>query len=444
MKIPSLALLAYSTTAAAVEMAIVPVIAILPSTYTAGKVGGLAAFGTALLLSRLMYALSAQVVGYASDRIATPFGRRKPWIVVGGLITAISCYVLYTPPANAGALYFGLASSLAYIGFSLIDIPYAAWGAEMTDDYAERARISAYRSVATNVGIIALFSLPLSGLFGGTNLLDHHVIAGIGKVVTLLVLACALIAAFFGPPAPHRLAPQRIDLRKLVGGMMRNVPFIQVAVAMFCSFTGTIVVSALALPFMSEYHVVAAYSIAGIITPIASIAATKPWLSLTYRIGKDRAWALSLWISAVLSPPLWFLLLALVGAFWASIITSIVGGALLAGTYSLFPWSVLGDLVDYDHLRTHENHAANYAAVLGLTIRISNALGGAIGFWALSAAHYTIGGTNTPSARTGLFLAYFGINGLCMLASVAALHAYPLTPKRMEIVRRRVRAYELH
>ena len=62
-----------------------------------------------------------------SDKTKTPWGRRKPWIVIGAPLLMISMYMLFLPPENPTLLYFGLWIVLMYLAFTLVDLPYNAW-----------------------------------------------------------------------------------------------------------------------------------------------------------------------------------------------------------------------------------------------------------------------------------------------------------------------------
>ena len=57
--------------------------------------------GWALALPRLWDAFTDPVIANISDNAHTRFGRRKPFILVGVVLTAIFCIVLWRPPLDA-------------------------------------------------------------------------------------------------------------------------------------------------------------------------------------------------------------------------------------------------------------------------------------------------------------------------------------------------------
>ena len=55
-------------------------------------------------LSRLWDAVSDPVAGYYSDRTQARMGRRRPWMLVGAFVLAISTVLLWAPPASLQGL----------------------------------------------------------------------------------------------------------------------------------------------------------------------------------------------------------------------------------------------------------------------------------------------------------------------------------------------------
>ena len=116
--------------------------------------------GALLMLARLLDVLIDPAVGLLSDRTRNRFGRRKTWIVAGVPIFALATWQLFVPPAEVTALYFGFWLVLFWFGFSMINIPYYAWGAELTPDYHERTRITTWRTIFGTLGGFAFLAIP--------------------------------------------------------------------------------------------------------------------------------------------------------------------------------------------------------------------------------------------------------------------------------------------
>ena len=116
--------------------------------------------GVLIFAARLFDVITDPVIGSASDRLQTRFGRRRPWIAAGTPLLMLAAWFLFVPPANAGAAYLLIWSMLAYLGWTLIYLPYTTLGAEMSADYDERSRITAWREGFFVLGTLVAIMLP--------------------------------------------------------------------------------------------------------------------------------------------------------------------------------------------------------------------------------------------------------------------------------------------
>src|SRR5262249_25002150 len=115
---------------------------------------------------------------------------------------------------------------------------------------------------------------------------------------------------------------------------------------------------------------------------LVSIVTIPGWELITKRIGKHKCWALGLVVSFV-GLPAYFVVAPLFGTFPALIVSTIVVAFPVAYMLTSLPYSIMGDVIDYDELKTGSNRSANYSAILLLAIRLQVAIGGAIAFWIL-------------------------------------------------------------
>ena len=105
-----------------------------------------------VMVARLLDVAIDPAVGLLSDRTRSRFGRRKTWVAAGAPIFLIAVWRLFLPPASVDASYFATWMILFWLGFSMINIPYYAWGAELSPDYHERTRITTVRTFAGSGG----------------------------------------------------------------------------------------------------------------------------------------------------------------------------------------------------------------------------------------------------------------------------------------------------
>ncbi|HEY1977626.1 MAG TPA: MFS transporter [Candidatus Baltobacteraceae bacterium] len=437
-RISKIRLVNYSLPILAIEFVIFPVLAILPSFYVNFSGGELASYATAILISRLVYSCSGPVVGYLSDRFTTRWGRRKPWMVAGTVVEVISVYLVFVPPAHAGPNYFAWTAALALLGFSMIDVPYIAWGSELTRDYAGRSLIASYRAVFAVLGQVVFLALPMTPAFGGKNLLEASTIARLGFVAMLLLMVTMSVALLWGPKAEaEETAPAEAGVFALVADMVRNVPMLYLTGATVFAFLGYCMQLTIALQFMASIGFASAFSALTLAGLVLSILTVPFWEMVTKRVGKNKCWAAALVVS-FLGLPAYFVVAPLFGTFAALVVSSIV--VALPNTYMLtsLPYSIMGDVIDYDELKSGSNRSANYSAIILLVIRLQVAIGGAIAFFILSAMRFDVHRVSSHAVQPAMIAAYFVVPGVFMLLALACTWPFPLDARRAAIVRRRL------
>ena len=111
-------LLRYALTELPLNMAATPIALFITPFYSRDLGLSLAAIGTILMLARISDVITDPLVGQASDRTRTRFGRRKPWILFGAPLTMLSVWMLFVPAAPVGNAYFALWLVLFSIGRS--------------------------------------------------------------------------------------------------------------------------------------------------------------------------------------------------------------------------------------------------------------------------------------------------------------------------------------
>lgn len=146
----------YATPALPLALLGLPLYVYLP-TYYAQDVGlGVFVVGAILLLARVLDMFLDPLIGYYSDRYAS----RKSMMFFGMLLLLTGFYFLTNPAINADAWWLLIFSILVYFGWSLMTIPYLAFGADLGDDYQENSHYASYREVFNILGVLLALILP--------------------------------------------------------------------------------------------------------------------------------------------------------------------------------------------------------------------------------------------------------------------------------------------
>ena len=110
---------------------------------------------TSILLFDL---LTDPIVGGASDRTQSRFGRRAPWMIFGSIAMAVATVVMFHVPDGMGEfgnlVRFNAAFAVATIGYTMIAVPYAAMGAEISHSSEDWKGIRGFRVAFATLGLI--------------------------------------------------------------------------------------------------------------------------------------------------------------------------------------------------------------------------------------------------------------------------------------------------
>lgn len=123
-------------------------------------------WGILFFLPRLVDAITDPVMGFISDNTRSRWGRRRPYIFIGSVISGLSFIAMWQVyPENSelyNFTYFLLVSIVFYVGLTVFATPYVAMGYETSNDYHERTRLMA---VAQWIGQWAWVIVPWFWIF---------------------------------------------------------------------------------------------------------------------------------------------------------------------------------------------------------------------------------------------------------------------------------------
>ena len=332
-------LVAYSVFSVPLAMAALPVYVHLPKLY-AGELGmPLALIGGILLAARLLDALQDPLLGYLSDRCTRlPLGRGLP-IVLGLPLLACGFVGLFHPPqANQLGLAIWLIVNLliVYIGFSAASISYFAMGADLSDDYHERTRVTATRSAFGLLGV--LFAAAAPGLLGSDEA------SGLA-LFSLLFVPTLIVAAFVTlrhTPRPVIMAVPSATLRTILLPL-RDAKFRWLMGVFVLSGIAGAIPGTLILFFVDD--IVQRSDLAGVFLGLYFVfgALGMPiWIGASRRLGKRNAWIGGMFLAVVAFVWAYFLRAGDVVPF--AVVCALSGIAY--GAELAIPPSMLADMVD--------------------------------------------------------------------------------------------------
>ena len=153
----------------------------------------LSIIGSIFIIIRLFDAFTDPIMGYISDNFPLRFGKRKPWVLIGGILFIFSTWMLFVPIyKSVDVEYFFFWLLISAIGWTIAYAPYYAMGAELSMDYLERSKVTFCRELFTILGII-FASLLYSLSFDFDNKIFK---SGIGSNIGLFQI-CIFSSIFF-------------------------------------------------------------------------------------------------------------------------------------------------------------------------------------------------------------------------------------------------------
>jgi GPH family glycoside/pentoside/hexuronide:cation symporter len=394
---------------------------------------GLAA-GTAGLLfgaSKLYDAIVDPFIGIVSDKTRSRFGRRRPFILAGTLISALSFWMLFSIPSSlSGAALVGFAAFALLAnatGYALFVIPYLAMPAEMTTDRAQRTVLMGYRVGATSLGqIMGTFIAPLIIAASGGGLVGHARMSMI-VAVAVLITGAACFAATGKAKFTSRVVNHSHNVISQLKTAFQNKHF---SVLMGIKMTSLlyVAVSTVITPFLFTQILKQSYAVLGyffLAKSLAMLLAQPLWVKITVRFGRAATYYAACAGLALTTLP-W--LICGPQTSLMTILLIAVGNGLASGGVLLIGQALLPDAIEQDFRRTGLRREGVFAGVYTVVERASFALAASMTGLILGAMGYVAskhGPVAQPdSAILGIYLCMTG-SIVFLGLSAAFLHFYP-------------------
>ncbi|QOD60990.1 MFS transporter [Polaribacter haliotis] len=354
--------------------------------------------GVILIIPRLWDAISDPIVGHFSDNIRTRWGRRRPFLLVGGIAVAISFVLMWwIPDGELVHEWFPTDESfkwfqLGYILFWLLifftactifEIPHGALGMEMSNDYHERTRLFSAKSFLGNLFAMStpwLFALANMEYFKGA---DGNEADGM-KYVSMLVAVILIPLSFWWFFTVKEPGFKKVEKQKKtpfwgdIKHTFKNKTFIRLVAIVFTLAMGFNFVNLLGY-YIPIYYIfdgnkeVAAtlLGINGTVWAITGLLAVFPLNWLSPKVGKRKTLLIAIGLMFLAQ-------LSKIVCYNHEFPYLIVIPTILLSIGMLFFFtlgsSMVGDICDEDYLKTNRKSEGSYYSIFWWFIKMGTAL----------------------------------------------------------------------
>lgn len=418
-----------------------------------------AAVGLLSALPRLADAFTDPLMGYISDNTRSRWGRRRPYIFVGALLSAVIFAVLWQLPEGRSEDYYFryfLAGSLVfYLAYTMFATPWVAMGYELTPDYHERTRVMAVQNFMGQLAyLVAPWFLWIMNLPQFGSMVEGAAALAIVVAVTVAILG-TLPAVFLRErlpdivPIPTPTPGVVSSTRNFFIGFataIRFGPFFKLCVATFLVFNGFMMVASFQ-SYVIIYYVFAGDTAegakyagyVGTLSAIATFCVIFIVSAMSTRLGKRRAFFIAIGLSTLgyglkwfcYSPeyPLLLLLPAPLIAFG------------LGGLFTLMG-SMIADVCDVDELRSNQRREGMFGSIYWWVVKLGMAAALALGGWLLNATGFDVALGGAQAEQTILLMRVLdvGIPVVGSLIAIWTVATYPITEDRAYEVRQQLEA----
>lgn len=413
-------------------------------------------WGVIYFFPRLFDCFTDPIMGFISDNTKSRWGRRRQYVILGGLVMGISFMIMWQLFRESGVdynfAYFMFWSFIFYLGLTIFSVPYVAMGYEMSDDFHERTSIMA---VAQWIGQWAWVIAPWFWVimydpawFESAEVATRSLAVWVGIIFTI----CALVPGIFiksKPTLNEDYSPLNL---KNIGNSLKEIgagfasafkmkPFRQLCIATFLVYNAFMTIASFSF-FIIVYHLFDGDAEAAGIWPtlfgcLGALGTTFmviPIVSgMSRRLGKKKAFIISQGISVLGYLMLWFLFIP--GKPYMFII-ALPFFSFGIGSLFVLMMSMTADVIDLDELETGLRREGTFGAIYWWMVKFGFAIAGGLSGAIMSMIGFDSGVTVQPEgAVEGLRMAFSGIPILGTVIAMIVMRNYNVTEESAGKVR---------
>lgn len=400
--------------------------------------------GYIFMVLRIWNAVSDLIMGVASDKTKTRFGRRRPFLLFGAIPLGIGFALLWLVPFKENiqlVIYYTLIGILFNTLFSLVSIPYNALLPELSQDYDERTSISGYKMAFSFVGSLLSamgVTFIVDTIYPGKSM--YAVSFPVMGRILALTLAISILLAFLGTKerVAAKVPENQGNIWTNLKSLLKLKEFKLVLGVFIFNMVSFDIIMALYIYFM-RYALKISDDLSYIfmaIPLVAAVVVTPMWVGISNKIGKQKTYVIA---SIYFLIPLFTCMFIPTGNITLTIIITIMIGIGISASQVLV-FSILPDVVEVDELKCGVRREGIIYGATMLLYKISSAIIVALVTAAMGWFGYVESTGNTvvqqsSSAIFGIRLLMGIMPALCLILSVLFIKKLSIGKESFEKVK---------
>lgn len=417
-----------------------------------------AAAGVVFMIGRAFDAINDPIMGYISDNTRSKWGRRRPYMFVGGIFLLATMVLLFTNPVwissvSGKIVWLTVVYCFASVANTLNAVPYNSLTAEITRGYKERVTLNAYRMIATWVSLVLAMSVffPLVQRFtayrttaSGEAVADQSPGFMVAALVMGVIMAAGVMLTVFTVKEKynpeHEPKKERINVFRSYLLAFTNVPYVLILLTWVIGNLGYAMTSASMLYYFTYVVGAPGRVVAATLVFVAVAFATIPlWNFFVRTVGKRSGIMVSGSVTAAALFGM-YLFGHTSGVLFTFVMFGFMG--LGMGGLNMTCWATIPDTVEWDYLQTGKRREGVYYALWTFGQKLATALAALIVGFILNMGGYVANTTQNAGAVAAIRFSYGLLSAVIVVISVLIITFYPLTEKKYTELTDRIREME--
>jgi GPH family glycoside/pentoside/hexuronide:cation symporter len=413
-------------------------------------------WGVIYFFPRIFDCFTDPIMGFISDNTKSRWGRRRQYVILGGLIMGAAFIIMWQLFRESGVdynfTYFMIWSFVFYLGLTIFSVPYVAMGYEMSNDFHERTSIMA---TAQWIGQWAWVIAPWFWVimydpswFESAEVATRSLAVWVGLIFTV----CAIVPGLFIKSkstleedySPLNLKNIGNSLKVIGSGFssaFKMKPFRKLCIATFLVYNAFMTIASFSF-FIIVYHLFEGDAGAAGIWPtlfgcLGALGTTFLVIPIVTRMskkmGKKKAFLISQGISVLGYLMLWFLFIPGKPYMFIFALPFFSFGI---GSLFVLMMSMTADVIDLDELNTGLRREGTFGAIYWWMVKFGFAIAGGLSGVIMSSVGFDSGVSVQPEgAVDGLRLSFSGIPILGTVIAMFVMRGYSVTEESAGKVR---------